>query len=94
MIKEDYKIVCVLGNGFDLDLGLKTSYSQFIKSKYFKRHLRQKSSTKQNTFAHIVMCHLNETHINSTWVDIEHELAKIAEEYQYHRQKMSEAEQQ
>lgn len=28
-------ILIIIGNGFDLDMGLKTSYSDFIKSPYF-----------------------------------------------------------
>ena len=27
----------IIGNGFDLDLGLPTKYSNFIESKYFKK---------------------------------------------------------
>ncbi len=35
-LNQDHKIVLVMGNGFDLDLGLKTSYKSFIDSTYFK----------------------------------------------------------
>lgn len=34
-----YKIVLVVGNGFDIDLGLPTRYSDFLGSVYFKRHI-------------------------------------------------------
>ena len=37
MTKEPRKIVLILGNGFDLDLGLKTSYKDFWESKYCPR---------------------------------------------------------
>ncbi len=33
-MEEPRKIVLILGNGFDLDLGLKTSYKDFLESKY------------------------------------------------------------
>ena len=36
---NDYKLVLVLGNGFDLDLGLPTSYSNFLESPYFYEFL-------------------------------------------------------
>lgn len=29
----------IIGNGFDIDLGLKTSYSDYITSDYFKNRL-------------------------------------------------------
>ena len=38
-MKEDYKFLLILGNGFDLDLGLKTKYTDFMKSAYFQFHL-------------------------------------------------------
>lgn len=35
MDKNEFrKIIFVLGNGFDMDLGLKTSYKDFWESKY------------------------------------------------------------
>lgn len=34
-----YKIVLVVGNGFDIDLGLPTRYFDFLGSVYFKRHI-------------------------------------------------------
>lgn len=36
---KDYKIVLVIGNGFDLDIGLKTRYSDFMKSRPFERYV-------------------------------------------------------
>ena len=32
---QNYKTVFVVGNGFDLNLGLKTSYKDFMKSHWF-----------------------------------------------------------
>ncbi|MFR8357316.1 MAG: AbiH family protein [Parabacteroides sp.] len=31
------KTLLIIGNGFDLNLGLKTGYCDFIKSDYFKK---------------------------------------------------------
>lgn len=38
-MKEDYKFLLILGNGFDLDLGLKTKYTDFMKSAYFQSYI-------------------------------------------------------
>ena len=54
-------ILIIIGNGFDLDMGLKTSYSDFIKSPYFS----------QNTELHKYLKHRLE--INN-WIDLENEL--------------------
>ena len=43
---KNYNIVIVLGNGFDLDLNLKTSYSDFIESNLFKDNLKDKLLSK------------------------------------------------
>lgn len=34
-----YKLLLIIGNGFDLDLKLETSYKSFVESAEFKRHL-------------------------------------------------------
>lgn len=33
------KRIVVLGNGFDIDLGLKTRYTDFLRSEVYKKHL-------------------------------------------------------
>ena len=59
----NYNNVLIVGNGFDLSLGFKTSYSDFLNSEIFK-------SITNNTLAeHLKLC-LN----NSRWIDIEKEL--------------------
>lgn len=35
-----YKLLLIIGNGFDLDLNLKTSYKSFVESTEFKEHLK------------------------------------------------------
>lgn len=62
----------IIGNGFDLSLGLPTRYSDFIASEFFRRHLEDKKPLFRNL--HI----LNERNRESKWVDIEEELFNIA----------------
>ncbi len=58
-------IALVIGNGFDLSLGLPTSFSDFLGSSYFKEIL-------PNNY----LCqHMNGLYENLGWVDIEYELA-------------------
>ncbi len=64
---EPRKIVLILGNGFDLDLGLKTSYKDFWESKYCPKD-----------YPAPLIWHLNETlgdHLDMVrWYDLEEEL--------------------
>lgn len=60
----DYKDVLIVGNGFDLNLGLKTSYSNYLVSDEFKGLLGN------NNLAN----YLERCSKNSKWVDIEKEL--------------------
>ena len=66
------KIVLVLGNGFDLDLGLKTSYKSFYESDYCpKNH-------PSPLFRHLNS--LKEDLTNIRWCDLENELLVYAKE--------------
>jgi len=57
--------VLIIGNGFDLNLGLKTSYKDFIGSEFFTRNLEDSNLP--------LFKHLEE--VNKTnWIDIEKEL--------------------
>lgn len=60
----DYKDVLIVGNGFDLNLGLKTSYSNYLDSEEFKKLLGN------NRLAN----YLERCSRTSKWVDIEKEL--------------------
>lgn len=60
---KDYKSVLVIGNGFDLNLGLNTSYSDFLNSSHFK-------NLNNNHLA----IFLKECQKESRWIDIEKEL--------------------
>ena len=65
-----YSDVLVVGNGFDLDLGLPTSYNDFLGSNQFESLERS-----GNNFAH----HLRSVQQDQRWVDIEIELAMYSE---------------
>ena len=54
------KIVLIIGNGFDLDLGLKTSYRDFIASKALEKY-------RSNP---VIQELIKRTHIER-WIDIE-----------------------
>ena len=47
---NDYKVVLVLGNGFDLDLGLPTGYSDFLQSPFFYEFLNSVNILKYHRF--------------------------------------------
>ena len=61
------RIVAILGNGFDLDLGLKTSYHDFWESDYCPKH-----------YPAPLILHLNQRwpdkHNSVKWYDLENEL--------------------
>ena len=67
---EDYKTVLIIGNGFDLNIKMRTSYSDFMKSKYFEDLLSAK-----NCLASYLD---NRKKCNGNWIDIEKELGNYA----------------
>ena len=64
-----------MGNGFDLDLGLKTSYKSFIDSTYFKERLKKESNIGDDSN---VFSYLYEKIGLKQWIDIEQELLTLA----------------
>lgn len=52
MVKKDlvYKSVLIVGNGFDINLGLRTSYSDYFKSDFFKSQTKFGCKVKNFTF--------------------------------------------
>ena len=68
------KRIIILGNGFDLDLGLATSYRNFLESEHF-----QKLGKRANLFYWLLS-----KHEFQSWTDIEEELRLFAVE-QSHR---------
>lgn len=69
------KRTLVLGNGFDLDAGLKTSYSDFVRSSYWPFN---HSSKVQNIDT--LASYLKEKSLLNTWFDVEEALYEYAKE--------------
>lgn len=63
------KKIIIIGNGFDLNLGLKTSYNDFIKSNYFESLLEEDNS---------LAWHLSDQTQLNNWVDIENEITNYS----------------
>lgn len=62
--------ILILGNGFDLDVGLPTSYSHFINSDEFKNLIRNRNNFLLN--------YIYNNYSMNNWVDLENELRKFA----------------
>ena len=61
--------IMIIGNGFDLNLGLKTSYQDFLESQYFSSLMNDNNS---------LALYLNEKNNLSNWVDIENEITNYS----------------
>lgn len=61
--------ILIIGNGFDLNLGLKTGYKDFITSKYFKTLVKNRNPIAE---------YFNEKNELNNWVDIEKELTEYS----------------
>jgi hypothetical protein len=79
-MKKDYKIVLVIGNGFDLDLGLKTSYKDFMESDGFRRQLEKVDEQNRMglNIGNNLFKYLQNKKDLQKWIDIEEELLKLA----------------
>lgn len=70
--------ILILGNGFDLDLGLKTSYKDFCKSRYWPFKKLQHIYDGRYTFPMSLSDSLLLEKDNNTWFDIEATMGKYA----------------
>lgn len=79
------RIVLILGNGFDIDLGLKSKYSDFIESEEWKLRINL-INTKFSKFEffnrYSLLKYLNKASSESNWFDIEEEIRAYAKKYQ------------
>ncbi len=73
MIEKEYDTVLIIGNGFDLNLGLKTSYQDFITSDIFNDLLAANSQ---------LCAYLKRQHNLNNWIDIENELKEYSYNFQ------------
>ncbi len=69
MTNNEYDAILITGNGFDLNLGLKTSYQDFITSDIFNNLL-----TANNQLC----LYLKSQHELNNWIDIENELKEYS----------------
>lgn len=77
---HDRKLLVIIGNGFDLDLELKTSYKDFVISSTFEKY-RAKSHLSTNSFAHLNLFDYLQNQFDGNdkkWIDVEIELREFA----------------
>lgn len=75
------KILLIIGNGFDLDLNLKTSYNDFLESKYFLENLpyySYKPKMDKVDEEIDIFSYLSYQKNIRGWIDVEKELAFLA----------------
>ena len=70
------ELVIIIGNGFDIDLGLLSKYTDFIKSKEWKELEKTLGSfPTEDYLSHSLIYHLlNEAYRKENWFDIEEEI--------------------
>lgn len=75
------RIVLILGNGFDIDLGLKSKYSDFIESEEWKSRIKL-INTKFSKFEffnkYSLLKYIDNASRESNWFDLEEELRNYA----------------
>ena len=79
--RKDYKLVLVIGNGFDLDLDLPTSYSDFMNSSLFLDFLQEETIRKYHKYEITkdnILQYLHQQKNLKNWIDIEVELKSLA----------------
>ncbi len=69
----------IVGNGFDLNIGLKTTYHDFLESFEFRSLLSGVIIESDNSLANFINNHRN----NTDWVDVENLLKKYAKEHAF-----------
>ena len=80
-VDKSPKVVVVVGNGFDLDLGFKTSYGDFVKSQWFQTMLVEKHPNsfnieneylrEMNVFPNGFAKFVKKKEEHNNWVDLE-----------------------
>lgn len=88
---KPYKVLLILGNGFDLSLGLQTSYTSFMESDLFHKRVAIKHYPNAKIDEHDRNIHNYLTHQKriKNWIDVEMELKKYAsqQKVEYHNDK-------
>lgn len=80
MSKREEKLVFIIGNGFDIDLGLPTSYKSFVESKYWpcKHRLCKIEDIEQYNGTECLHDILHEDTTSLSWYDLEAILGEYA----------------
>lgn len=88
---KPYKVLLILGNGFDLSLGLRTSYNDFIESDLFKKRVAIKyyPNSKIDEHDKNIYNYLILQKRLKNWIDVEMELMHYASQQrvEYHKEK-------
>ncbi len=71
-IDTQFKELIIIGNGFDLNLGLKTSYGDFIQSENF---------LSLWSTSNLFPSYLRGANSDDNWIDIENVLKKVSQQY-------------
>ena len=76
-------VTLIIGNGFDLDLGLKSSYKNFAASKEWKDLMHRYESFLMNETEQkkSLLWQINSASTASQWFDIEEEIHKFVQEH-------------
>lgn len=74
------KLLFIIGNGFDMDLGLKTSYKSFVESRYWpcQHRLHTKEEIEKYDGTDCLHDILHENTATKSWYDLEAILAEYA----------------
>lgn len=71
------ELALILGNGFDLDMGLPSRYSDFAKSNEFKAIVKKVSDMyDEGERSKLLILQLQRAYMVSNWFDIEEEIHK------------------
>ena len=62
-------LLVIIGNGFDLNLGFKTAYTDFVRSEFFQNLVKSGNQLSSHLFAR---------HNLKNWIDIEEELIQYS----------------
>lgn len=75
--KEEYEKLFIIGNGFDLSCGLKTSYKNFYESSFFDSLGKGPKDSKKSIN---IYDHLKSKQVMNNWLDLEQELKQIVKQ--------------
>ena len=88
---KPYKVLLILGNGFDLSLNLPTSYRKFLESDLFSKNVNRihYHNGKIDQHDRNLFNYLTEQKRLNEWIDVEEELMKYAsnQRVEYHNMK-------